>query len=205
MPHRVAWKKIKQIVLHHILHVDDSPERIALGAALGVFVALTPTPGMQTLLAVALAALLGGNKAAAVPPVWITNPLTGVPIYWFNYKFGAFLLGGSWRGNSQVRDLLEHVANQTLGMHIFTRQYWLDCFRLLVDIGWPLWVGGGVFGLICAVPTYAILRRGIVRYRARMAKTRRGTPQGAGSAGDAMPREKELLEVTKIDEQQAAA
>ena len=33
MPHRFVWKRLKNFFIHRVLHVDDTPHRIALGVA----------------------------------------------------------------------------------------------------------------------------------------------------------------------------
>jgi len=75
------------------VRLHGSPEAIAWGAALGFFVAMTPTMGIQTYIAVPLAALFRISKVAAATTVWLTNPLTAPFIYGFNYMAGAKLLG----------------------------------------------------------------------------------------------------------------
>ncbi len=75
------------------IRLHGSPREIAWGAALGFFVAMTPTMGIQTFIAVPLAALFRISKVAAATTVWLTNPLTAPLIYGFNYMVGARLLG----------------------------------------------------------------------------------------------------------------
>jgi uncharacterized protein (DUF2062 family) len=75
------------------VRLHGSPRQIAWGAALGFFVAMTPTMGIQTFIAVPLAALFRISKVAAATTVWLTNPLTAPLIYGFNYMAGAKLLG----------------------------------------------------------------------------------------------------------------
>ena len=75
------------------VRLHGSPRAIAWGAALGFFVAMTPTMGIQTYIAVPLAALFRISKVAAATTVWLTNPLTAPFIYGFNYMAGAKLLG----------------------------------------------------------------------------------------------------------------
>jgi uncharacterized protein (DUF2062 family) len=75
------------------VRLHGSPEDIAWGAALGLFVAMTPTMGIQTYLAVPLAALFRISKVAAAATVWLTNPVTAPFIYGLNYMVGATLLG----------------------------------------------------------------------------------------------------------------
>ena len=65
---------------------------VAWGVVLGVFIGLTPTVGFQMVLAAFLATLLGANRLAAVICVWISNPLTLAPIYFFNFRVGALLV-----------------------------------------------------------------------------------------------------------------
>lgn len=75
------------------IRLHGSPEEVARGAAVGFFVAMTPTMGIQTLLAVPVAAFFRINKIAAAATVWLTNPVTAPFIYGFNYMVGAKLLG----------------------------------------------------------------------------------------------------------------
>ena len=47
---RDTWRRLKQIVLHNILHLDDTPHRIAWGVFIGAMIAFTPTLGLQIVL-----------------------------------------------------------------------------------------------------------------------------------------------------------
>lgn len=64
---------------------------IAFGLALGLFVGFMPILG-QMIVAIALAILFQVNVPAAAMGVWITNPLTFAPLYFFSYKVGAWIL-----------------------------------------------------------------------------------------------------------------
>ncbi|MEQ9069058.1 MAG: DUF2062 domain-containing protein, partial [Gimesia chilikensis] len=87
------------MLLRSILMLDDSAHSIALGTAIGMFIALTPTVGIQMLLVVCVAfltrPLFRFNQVASLITVYISNPLTIVPIYWFDYKVGTLFVGGS--------------------------------------------------------------------------------------------------------------
>jgi uncharacterized protein (DUF2062 family) len=75
------------------VRLHGSPREIAWGAALGFFIAMTPTMGIQMYIAIPLAAVFRISKVAAATTVWLTNPLTAPFIYGFTYMAGAKLLG----------------------------------------------------------------------------------------------------------------
>jgi uncharacterized protein (DUF2062 family) len=86
------WQIGARKVLRRVLYSKSSPSSIAGGMALGIFVGLTPMFGFQMILAAFLGALFRVNIVAAVAGVWITNPLTAVPIYYAEYQLGALIL-----------------------------------------------------------------------------------------------------------------
>ena len=88
------WEKLKDVVVHKILGLDDAPSRIAWGVFLGCVVAMTPTLGLQILLYVSLATLLRVNKLSGIPILFISNPFTAVPLYGFCWWVGNLLLHG---------------------------------------------------------------------------------------------------------------
>lgn len=77
-------RRVRRIVRYYYLRlvrIDDSPEKIAGGVALGVFLGIFPTFGVGLILAVALASWLHVNRAAAILGSLIMNPLT-TPFFW---------------------------------------------------------------------------------------------------------------------------
>ena len=75
------------------IRLRGTAEEVARGMALGVFIGLTPTMGIQMPIAFFFAMLLKENKIAAIIGVWISNPMTAIPIYTYNFKIGKYLLG----------------------------------------------------------------------------------------------------------------
>ena len=69
-----------------------SPYQRALGFGVGIFSGCFPFFGLQTLMGVFLAKILKGNGILAAVGTWISNPLTYVPLYFFNYKLGSLIL-----------------------------------------------------------------------------------------------------------------
>lgn len=89
------WPLVRQFKLNllRFVRLQGSPEEIAKGFALGIFIGLTPTFGVQIVLAVFCAMLLGENKLSAALGVWVTNPLTAPFIYAAEYELGRIMLG----------------------------------------------------------------------------------------------------------------
>ena len=71
---------------------NGSPFFNAKGLAIGVFSGCFPFFGFQTLIGVFFAKLAKGNIFLAAIGTWISNPLTYVPLYYFNYKVGSIFL-----------------------------------------------------------------------------------------------------------------
>lgn len=62
------------------------------GVAVGLFMAFMPMP-FQMAPAAALAVLFRVNLPISVALVWLTNPLTIAPVFYFSYKLGSWMLG----------------------------------------------------------------------------------------------------------------
>ncbi len=132
------------------LKIRGSPREIALGLALGLFVAMTPTMGFQMALAVCLATFFKWNKISAGLGVWVTNPVTAPFIYPVCYYLGS-------RIYSVPKSL-------TLGHGLDVETFYL----LLVkapDLFIALTIGGVIIGLPLAVTGYYFAYSAICRYQ----------------------------------------
>ena len=76
-----------------ILEIRDTPHRLSLAFATGVFIGMSPLFGVHTLLGLLVASLFRLNKLTILVGVYITNPWTIVPIYTFSTWVGAKCLG----------------------------------------------------------------------------------------------------------------
>lgn len=65
---------------------------VANGMLIGIVCALVPIP-FQTLPAVMLAVMFRANIPLVLFLVWLTNPLTAVPVWYGTYMLGALMLG----------------------------------------------------------------------------------------------------------------
>ena len=87
----ISYKKILSLIRNQ----NGSPFFNAKGLAIGVFSGCFPFFGLQTLIGVFFAKLARGNIVLAAIGTWISNPLTYVPLYYFNYKVGSILFNTS--------------------------------------------------------------------------------------------------------------
>lgn len=126
---------------------------VANAVAVGLFAMYLPPLG-QTLIAAALAIWLRVNLPIAVALVWVSNPLTGPPMYYFAYVLGCWTLGLPPGG--------------------FDPAFWLD-WHHWIEIIEPLLLGCLICSSVCALIGYATIRllwrwrvvRQIERRRAR--------------------------------------
>ncbi len=123
-----------------LVRLQASPDEIAKGVALGIFIGMTPTFGFQMAIAVFFAFLLKENKLAAALGVWITNPVTAPFIYALEYETGRLLLG---MGRA-------HLPGEF-------------AFSSLTSLGWevllPLCLGSLIHGILCAGLSFALTLR----------------------------------------------
>jgi uncharacterized protein (DUF2062 family) len=65
---------------------------VAGAFALGLFVAWMPVP-FQMVISAGIAILIGVNLPLSVAIVWISNPVTLAPMFYFAYKVGTWIIG----------------------------------------------------------------------------------------------------------------
>ncbi len=111
--HKSWFKRRCRLVYLKFLRLRGKPKVVAKGLAIGVFAGCFPFLGLQSLVGIFLATLLRGSKVAAIAATWISNPLTYVPIFIFNYKIGKLLLGT--KDTALSLDLKSFTAFKELG------------------------------------------------------------------------------------------
>lgn len=139
-------------LLHDPALLYPNRRSAARAFALGIFFALWPIP-FQMVAAALLALWWRVNLPVAIATVWITNPVTMGPIFYAEYRLGAWLLDsppGDFSFELSLRWLLE-------GMQ---------------DIWKPMLLGSLVFSVVAALLGYLVLnwiwmRQALNRYRER--------------------------------------
>lgn len=152
---------IKRTLKYHWLkfrRLQGDPKKLALGAAIGVFVGITPTIPFHTFLILGLAPLMRASVLAAYMGIWISNPLTWVPQYLLAYEVGRYLL---FRGEPL------NIPAQT-DLAAFLDLLWRG--------GLALQVGGVLIAVPPAIVSYFITLWSLKRYRQRRARLLQRVP-----------------------------
>lgn len=146
----VRVKRRARLIYLRIMRLDDPPERIARGAAIGVFMGIFPTFGAGTILSLGAAFILRANKAAAVIGSLIMNPFTS-PFFWtLSVIVGSLLLREDYRA----------VLTNFKGGH----------FHILKGAGavsMVFLVGNLVVSTAFTLASYYLVKFFIIRHRAR--------------------------------------
>jgi uncharacterized protein len=140
-----------RVLLRSVLAEDDTPHHIALWAAIGMFVGLTPTPGIQMLLVLGIyyvcRPLFTFNRPAGLAAVYVSNPLTAVPLAWLGYQVGRLFVGGDL-----TRDEIAAVLNHQ------GASWWQAIIDLVVELGWAYLIGSIVVAAVGGIITYPVMR-----------------------------------------------
>lgn len=166
--YRLYSRRTRRYILHNILHADDPPHKLALGIALAMFVTFTPTVGLQMVLVFFLAWLLRANKVVGVPLVWLSNPVTIPPIFYFNYWVGSVVMGSQLNDFNWFVESVRQAESSAAGAAWWGDGWWLrvsSYFNVLMEIAVPLWVGSILVALALGIPTYYLCYYSICWYR----------------------------------------
>ncbi len=112
--------------------------------ALGVFCAFIPLPA-QMLIAAIFAIILRYNILISVCTVWISNPITIPPIFYFSYLVGSWILGTE----------ADHFNFE------LTFDWLISGF---IHIWQPLLLGSLLVGAVASIVSFVMVR-GMWRYR----------------------------------------
>lgn len=111
---------------------------IARAFLIGIFLAFIPMPG-QMVAAAFGAVWFNANLPLSVALVWISNPLTMPPIFYFNYKIGAMLLD---------RPVITFEFQLS----------WSWFSERMVEIGIPLYIGSVAVATVLSCFSYLLIQ-----------------------------------------------
>jgi uncharacterized protein (DUF2062 family) len=128
--------------LKDIFKINDQPQIIAKGFALGSFIGMLPIPGLQIFVAFGISRLIKVNSKAACVAVFNTNIFTGAFIFAFNFWLGKEILGINTSFQIPDKISLTFIQNiMSAGYEVFI----------------SLLFGGIITGILIAILTYHIM------------------------------------------------
>ncbi|WP_166265888.1 DUF2062 domain-containing protein [Marinobacter caseinilyticus] len=105
---------------------------------IGIFWCFVPMP-FQMVAAAFFAIWFNANLPLSVALVWISNPLTMPPIFYFNYKIGAWILG-----------------RPVITFEFQLNWSWIS--HRIVEIGIPLYFGSIIVATVGACVSYLVIQ-----------------------------------------------
>ena len=141
-----------------LLHLDDPPRRLAVALAVGVFISCTPFWGLQTVLAVVVAAVFRLNRGATILGMWLNLPWFAPFVYGAAIKIGLLVAPGLREADAASFDLLLRDPSALS---------WDTVWSWLRGSSLPLLVGSTIVGLVAGGATYAIALTALARRRGR--------------------------------------
>ena len=143
-----------------LLRLRGTPHSIAMGAAIGVFIGLTPTIPFHTITILAITVVTRTSVIAAlITSLIVCNPLTYIPIYYFSLLLGNLVTPFTlnWDKLKGVLDLV--LSDGSLETRI----------KPLLSLGYEatvvMMLGGTVLALPFAILTYYAFLFLVVSYR----------------------------------------
>lgn len=156
-----GWRRGFSYIGRRVQRLPDTPHRIALGFACGVFVSFTPFFTMHFVAGALCALIVRGNVLASALGTFFGNPVTFPVIAGVSLTLGKEILGA---GADPRRFSISMV---------------FENFPLFLDhVFWPYLVGGIGPGLVTAAIFYWLLRPLVAAYQNR----RRGRLAAAAAA-----------------------
>ncbi len=183
---------LREKIVEPLRRAQGTPESIARGGAIGLFIALTPTVGVQSLLVTAVAVPMRANLPVSLVMCWITNPVTLIPFYFSYYWVGSLLLGLPPAGYAQIG---QRISEQ---FAMLNEASFLESMRPLGrEILWPMCLGSMVLATLTAVPTYCVLvsifrKRELLRAATKQAVAREADRLATVEEGPASPADESL-------------
>lgn len=134
------YNKVMAICKNAVLGGADSPSKLALSFATGLYVAFSPFPGFHTVMILACKWFLGFNFPMMLLSTNFNNPWTMIPVYSLDYVFGYWL----------VHNLLGWNPGFTVSLGKYLGESSI-CL-------WSFLIGGNLLGVFAAIISYPLCK-----------------------------------------------
>jgi uncharacterized protein (DUF2062 family) len=164
-----GWRRAIDYFMYRVKRLPDTPHKISMGLAIGVFSSFTPFFGLHFLVAGLLGYLLKGNIIAAIFGTFFGNPITWPFIASFSVNLGQIILGQKVTSFEAFFENFVVAAEASWqGMKTifgYGESDWELVYSFIKELFLPYFIGGFVLGLATAVVSYFVLRPIIYAYK----------------------------------------
>lgn len=157
------WLIGRCFLAHRLMRLRASPHEVALGCAVGVFVAITPLLGAHMLIAALLAGLLRASVTAAVLGTFFGNPVSWPIIWTSTYAVGLQIIRPD--GVLGAGDFEQNVMILWAALLERSPELLNATAALVWPLLLPMLVGSLPLGLLTAAIVYYISRNVIRAWR----------------------------------------
>ena len=158
-------EKVRRLVRYYYnkaVREKGTPEYIARGWAIGMFIGFAVPFGLQLLVSVPLSFLLKGSKLGATVGTLATNHFTIFIIYPFQCWLGSYLIGNPL-SFSEISAGLEEVIKY---------QDYETLFLLGKDLIVAFFIGGFLLAFVSTPICYFVVKNMVIQYRLNKEKRR---------------------------------
>lgn len=132
-----------------MLRTKTSDHSVAMGFAIGSFVAILPTPGISFLIGIGIIAIFKTlNKYALFLAMFVWNVWTLAPIYWASYEIGQVIFGDA--------DIITFNVEEWDQMYEYSLRFLVGNLFLSFPI---------------SVLSYFLVKAGVRRYKSKKSKS----------------------------------
>ena len=164
-----GWRRAPDYFIQRLKRIPDTPHKIAIGIATGVFCSFTPFFGLHFFLAAFVTYIFKGNIVAALFGTFFGNPVTWPFIASFSVKLGQIILGYPV---TNFETFLEHFVEAydatiqgVKSLFGYGESDWALLYSFFQELFLPYFIGGFVLGLSAALFTYFVFRPIIYAYK----------------------------------------
>lgn len=145
----MKFERITRYYYLRFTRLKGNPNSLAMGTAIGVFIGISPTIPLHTILILGITFATRTSTIAGIISSWIVcNPLTYIPIYYFSMLLGNLVTPYelSWQ---RVKNLIETLTSHQSFSHSLSEVLSLGYQAIIVMV-----IGGVVLALPFTIASY---------------------------------------------------
>jgi len=140
------FRKVRQYY-YLLIKGRESPERIARGFAIGVFIAFNPLLGFHTIMCIIFSMIFRASKTASILGSFVCNPLTIPVIFFSEYEVGEFFMR------------IFKFSVEKVSLSDFKELTLKAIIEFGKTIAYPICIGSIIFGFIFSIIAYIFSKK----------------------------------------------